>query len=90
LSKRPPRLWPIFGPLPPTIDTGRWVTVTYPPAAGTVVSVQPTGAVELRPPGTQGPCEVGVLHPDRIVYAPAGAAGAVFLLPYAGEGLPNT
>lgn len=86
---KPRRLWPVFGPLPPTLATDTWVTVTYPPAAGTVVSVQPDGAVELRPAGTQGPCELGVLQPDRIVYAPEGAAGAVFLLPYAGEALPN-
>jgi hypothetical protein len=85
----PPRpLWPIFSLPAPTLETGRWVTVTYPVTLGTVVSVQPSGAVRLAPAGSEGPLEWAVLQPDRLVYAPKGAAGAVFLLPWAGDELP--
>jgi hypothetical protein len=83
-------LWPLFRMPPATLHTDTWVTVTHPPCCGTVVSVQADGGVRLAPPGTQGPCETGLLKPDRIVYAPHGAAGAVYLLPFAGEALPNT
>lgn len=82
--------WAIFSLPPPTIDTDHWVTATYPPALGTVLSVQPSGAVRLAPEGSEGPHEWAVLKPDRLVYAPAGSKGAVFLLPYAGNDLPNT
>jgi hypothetical protein len=81
--------WAIFTLPPPTLDTDRWVTATYPPALGTVVSVQPDGAVRLAPPGSEGPQEWAVLKPDRLVYAPEGADGAVFLLPWAGDDVPN-
>jgi hypothetical protein len=51
--------------------------------------VQPDGAVRLAPPGSEGPQEWAVLKPDRLVYAPEGADGAVFLLPWAGDDVPN-
>jgi hypothetical protein len=89
MTKQRSGRWAIYALPPPTLDTGRWVTATYPPAAGTVVSVQPSGAVRLAPAGTEGPGEWAVLNPDRLVYAPEGAAGAVFLLPYAGDDVPN-
>jgi hypothetical protein len=64
------------------------VTVTYPVGATTVLSVQPDGTLDLRPEGSQGPYELAVLLVDRLVYAPLGAAGAAFLLPYA-DTIPN-
>jgi hypothetical protein len=51
--------------------------------------VSPAGVVTLAPPGTQGPSEIAVQKPDRLVYAPEGAAGAAFLLPSAGDDAPN-
>jgi hypothetical protein len=82
-------LWPVFSLPPPDLNTDRWVTVTHPPAVGTVVSVSPEGVVSLAPRGTHGPHELAVLKPDRLVYAPQGASGAVFLLPFAGDDVPN-
>jgi hypothetical protein len=82
------RLWAVFSLPPPTLDTGRWITVSYPPAVGTVLSVRSNGATTVQPPGSQGPGELAVPEPDRVVYAPLGAAGAAFLLPYAAA-IPN-
>jgi hypothetical protein len=84
------RLWSVFVLPPPTLNTDRWVTVTYPPALGTVLSVQPDGTTTVSPSGSEGPTNWAVLKPDRLVYAPTGAAGAAFLLPYAGADIPNT
>jgi hypothetical protein len=61
------------------------VTVRYPPDATTVLSMQPDGRVETRPEGACGPYELALLGADRLVYAPKGAAGAVYLIPYAPE-----
>jgi hypothetical protein len=83
------RLWPIFRLPPPTLNTGWWVTATIPWTGGAVLSVQPDGTCEARLPGTNGPCEWAVLQPDRLVYAPLGTAGAVFLLPSAAD-LPTS
>jgi hypothetical protein len=65
------------------------VTVTYPVGEDTVLSIQPPhGTVETRPAGTQGPYETGLQLSDRIVYAPTGPSGPVFVLPYTGV-VPN-
>jgi hypothetical protein len=64
------------------------VTVTYPAGQATVLSVQPDGTLETRPKGSQGPYELAWLKVDRLVYAPIGAAGPVYLLPFAEE-VPN-
>jgi hypothetical protein len=64
------------------------VTVTYPAGQTTVLSVQPDGTLETRPAGAQGPYELALLKVDRLVYAPIGDAGAVYLLPYSDE-IPN-
>lgn len=79
-------LWPFFALPPPTIDTDRWVTVSDPPASRLLVSVRVDGRVTRRL--REGPCETAVLKPDRLVYAPAGATGTAFLLPYA-PAVPN-
>lgn len=65
------------------------VTVTYPAGAPTVLSVQPDGTMDTRPAGSRGPYETALLQGDRLVYAPTGVGGAVYLLPYAAE-IPNT
>jgi hypothetical protein len=59
------------------------VTVRYPPTATTVISIQPDGRIETRPEGTCGPYEVALLAGDRLVYAPEGVEGSVYILPYA-------
>lgn len=82
-------LWAVFSLPPPTLNTDRWVTVTYPPSLGTVLSVRPDGTPGVSPSGSEGPTNWAVLKPDRLVYAPLGAAGAAFLLPYAGDDVPN-
>lgn len=89
IDARRRRLWAVFSMPPPTLDTDRWVTVSYPPTVGTVVSVSAAGVVGLQPPGTQTPCELAVLKPDRVIYAPRGAAGAAYRLAYAGTEIPN-
>jgi hypothetical protein len=67
---------------------GDLVTVTYPVGADTVLSVQPDGTVETRPPGSRGPYETGLRRPDRIIFAPLGPNGSVFLAPFT-EVIPN-
>ena len=67
---------------------GDLVTVTYPVGADTVLSVQPDGTIETRPPGSQGPYERGIKRPDRIIFAPLGPNGAVYLAPFT-EVIPN-
>lgn len=57
-------------------------------ANGEVYSVQPDGTVQTRPPGTAGPYELALLKPDRLVYAPQGPYGRVFIVPYCAE-IPN-
>jgi hypothetical protein len=64
------------------------VTVTYPAGATTVMSVQPDGTIETRPQGSQGAYERAILGGDRLVFAPIGPSGKVFLVPYA-DTLPN-
>lgn len=63
-------------------------TVTYPVGDTTVLSVQPDGSIELRPEGTGGPYEICLVHADRLIYAPLGVGGPVFLFPYSAV-LPN-
>jgi len=58
------------------------VTVTYPVGSDTVLSMQPDGTIECRPVGACGAFELAVLLPDRLVYAPLGAAGTAFLIPF--------
>ena len=82
------RLWAIFTMPPATLETDTWVTVTYPARLDAVLSVQATGTTALAPTGAQGPSELAVLKPDRVVYAPLGKAGRAFLLAYAST-LPN-
>jgi hypothetical protein len=72
----------------PLDDGGEFVTVTYPVGADTVLSVQPDGTVETRPPGSRGPYETGLKRPDRIIFAPLGPAGSVYLAPFV-EAIPN-
>jgi hypothetical protein len=50
--------------------------------------VQPDGTIETRPAGSAGPYETAMLQVDRLVYAPTGTGGAVYLLPYVGV-IPN-
>jgi hypothetical protein len=69
-------------------DDSDRVTVTYPAGASTVLSVQPDGTLETRPAGSAGPYETALLKVDRLVYAPIGDAGPVYLLPYSDE-IPN-
>jgi len=64
------------------------VTVTV-IGSGEVLSVQPDGSIQTRPSGSAGPYEVALLDRDRLIYAPLGAAGAVFILPYC-PAIPNT
>jgi hypothetical protein len=77
-----------IGPHQITRINDELVTVTYPAGATTVLSVQPDGTLETRPAGAQGPYELAVLKVDRLVYAPIGDAGPVYLLPYSDE-IPN-
>lgn len=77
-----------IGPHQINILDGDLVTVTYPVGADTVLSVQPDGTVETRPPGSRGPYETGLKRPDRIIFAPLGPAGNVYLVPFT-ETIPN-
>ncbi len=77
-----------IGPHQITELDGDLVTVTYPVGADTVLSVQPDGTVETRPPGSRGPYETGLRRPDRIVFAPLGPAGTVYLVPFT-DVIPN-
>lgn len=64
---------------------GAYVTVTVDDG---VLSVQPDGRIEVRPPGTAGPYELAINAGDRLVYAPHGVDGAVYLLPLV-TAIPN-
>jgi hypothetical protein len=77
-----------IGPHQINILDGDLVTVTYPVGADTVLSVQPDGTVETRPPDSQGPYETGLKRADRIIFAPLGRAGNVYLVPFT-ETIPN-
>jgi hypothetical protein len=77
-----------IGPHQIHVLDGERVTVAYPAGASTVLSVQPDGSMETRPAGSAGPYETALLAGDRLVYAPTGAGGTVYLLPYAAE-IPN-
>ncbi len=77
-----------IGPHQITELDGDLVTVTYPVGADTVLSVQPDGTIETRPPGSRGPYETGLKRPDRIIFAPLGPAGSVYLAPFV-EAIPN-
>lgn len=77
-----------IGPHQIHVLDGDRVTVAYPAGASTVLSVQPDGSMETRPAGSAGPYETAILAGDRLVYAPTGVEGAVYLLPYAAE-IPN-
>ena len=86
-ARRRRRLWAIFTQPPPPPEL--WLmTATYPAGHATVLSVQPNGKPEARPPGTEGPYELAVGQADRLVYAPLGTQGAVFLVPYCAA-VPN-
>jgi hypothetical protein len=58
------------------------VTVRWPVGETTVLSIQPDGQIDTRPEGTCGPYEVALLAGDRLVYAPQGAEGPVYIVPY--------
>lgn len=64
------------------------VTVTYPVGTDTVLSMQPDGTIATAPQGTAGPYECARRLPDRLVYAPLGANGTAYLLPYVDQ-IPN-
>lgn len=87
------RATPAIGPhqlntIGPSPDGDMYYTVTYPPGETTVLSVQPDGTIETRPAGTCGPFELTLQKFDRLIYAPKGPAGAVFLLPFT-DVIPN-
>lgn len=65
-----------------------FVTVRFPPDATTVLSVAPNGTVETRPEGTQGAYERAIRKVDRVIYAPTGPNGAVYIFPFV-EQIPN-
>jgi hypothetical protein len=44
--------------------------------------------VETRPANSPGPYETGLKRPDRIIFAPLGPAGSVFIVPFT-ETIPN-
>jgi len=81
-------LVPCIGPHQITWVDDVHVVVTYPVGSDTVLSAQPDGTWRLMPAGTQGPYERARLLPDRLVYAPLGAAGTAYLLPYV-DRIPN-
>jgi hypothetical protein len=58
-------------------------TVTYPAGSTTVLSVQPDGTIQTREQGANGVYERAILYVDRLIYAPIGPAGKLFLVPYA-------
>lgn len=53
-----------------------------------VVSVSPDGKIEGRVAGTANAYERAVQKPDRVIFAPLGSAGNVYIFPYVDE-LPN-
>jgi hypothetical protein len=60
-----------------------------PPDATTVLSLATAdGRTATRPAGACGAPELALLKGDRLVYAPLGPAGAVFLVPFVDE-IPN-
>lgn len=67
-----------------------FVTVTYPPGNpdATVLSIQPGGEIQTREEGTQGPYETAIRLPDRVIFAPMGPTGAVYIFPFT-EQIPN-
>jgi hypothetical protein len=77
-----------IGPHQINIIDGDLVTVTYPVGADTVLSVQPDGTVETRAPGSRGPYETGLKRPDRLIFAPLGPNGSVYLAPFS-DVIPN-
>jgi hypothetical protein len=77
-----------IGPDQITHIDGDLVTVTYPVGASTVMSVQPDGTVETRPFDSRGPYECALKKPDRLIFAPLGPNGRVFLVPFT-EVIPN-
>lgn len=77
-----------IGPHQLNAVTDDLVTVTYPVGSNTVLSVQPDGSWETRMQGAQGPYELALKKVDRLVYAPQGAEGPVFLVPFA-DAIPN-
>jgi hypothetical protein len=64
------------------------VTVTFPVGSDTVLSIQPDGSVETRPHGTDGPFERAILAGGRLIFAPLGSSGRVYIIPFASR-LPN-
>jgi hypothetical protein len=77
-----------IGPDQITHLDGDLVTVTYPVGASTVMSVQPDGTIETRPANSRGPYECAIKKPDRLIFAPLGRNGRVFLVPYT-DVIPN-
>jgi len=57
-------------------------TVRLKPTGTDVISVQPDGRIETRKEGTRGPYEDALVLTDRLIYAPEGVEGNVFILPY--------
>ena len=53
-----------------------------------VYSIVPDGGVYARPAGTNGPWERAKVVGSSLVFAPYGADGPAFLMPYAAE-IPN-
>jgi len=76
-----------IGPHQLTVVDDTHVTV-HPVGSTEVWSCQPEGHFELRPEGTAGPYEIALKQGDRLVYAPLGADGNVYLVPFAGT-IPN-
>ena len=63
-------------------DAHTHATVRLKPTGTDVISVQPDGRIETRKAGTRGPYEDALVLADRLIYAPEGVEGSVFILPY--------
>ncbi len=55
---------------------------------GDVYSPQPNGSLRARPAGTAGAWERAIINGSVVVWAPSGAAGAAYILPFAAK-IPN-
>lgn len=56
--------------------------------AGDVLSPQPNGTLRVRPAGTAGPWEKAIVNGGVIAWAPIGAAGTAYILPFI-QRIPN-
>lgn len=77
-----------IGPSQINLIAEPFVTVRYPPDATSVLSIQPNGKPETREEGTQGPYELAIREPDRVIYAPTGPTGVVVMFPFT-DVIPN-